>query len=241
MNSHIKFTHSISTKSVDFLDVTVSLDSNGCLTTDLFNKPTAAHQYLLQSSYHPRHMISSIPKSQFLRIRRICSTVQSYQHHARRFISYFVERGYDRKKLEATVLEVANKDRQELLYPTAPQTSNSRIPLVLTYHHKFSTIPKIIHDNYKKMIEQFPDTKSVFPEPPLVAYRRAANLTDKLVRAKHWLKKNGHQVHIPRPSRAAISTQLNNTYSLRNAFFYLLPSKVCMKYFIYVNKLIAIF
>ena len=50
----IQFTSNYSFTSIPFLDVNVSL-INGKLTTDLYTKPTDKHQYLLQSSCHPKH------------------------------------------------------------------------------------------------------------------------------------------------------------------------------------------
>ena len=38
-----------------------------------YNKPTDSHSYLLYSSPHPSHVKNSIPYSQFLRLRRLCS------------------------------------------------------------------------------------------------------------------------------------------------------------------------
>lgn len=39
---------------ISYLDVTVSLD-NGKILTDLYVKPTDTHQYLFNSSCHPKH------------------------------------------------------------------------------------------------------------------------------------------------------------------------------------------
>ncbi|KAJ8048334.1 hypothetical protein HOLleu_00605 [Holothuria leucospilota] len=50
----IKFTADSSRVRVHFLDTTVNIE-NGSLKTDLFNKPTYKHNYLLPSScHHPR-------------------------------------------------------------------------------------------------------------------------------------------------------------------------------------------
>ena len=55
---------------------------------------------------------------------------------------------------------------------------------MVTWHHKFAPLSKILHAQYAKAAksEEFRDT---FPEPPIMAYRRAKNLSDKLIRANH--------------------------------------------------------
>ena len=56
LHSTIKFTHEFSKSHISFLDVTVSLDNNNKISTDLFVKSTDTHQYLLHTSCHPSHI-----------------------------------------------------------------------------------------------------------------------------------------------------------------------------------------
>ena len=58
---------------------------------------------------------------------------------------------------------------------------HTHIPLVLTWHHKFHGIGKILHQNYFQMIKDHPHLKSTFPEPPLLPFRCNKNLKDILV------------------------------------------------------------
>lgn len=58
---------------IEILDVQYKFDIQGNVTTDIFIKPTDAHQYLNYSSHHPRHTFRSIVYSQGLRYRCIIS------------------------------------------------------------------------------------------------------------------------------------------------------------------------
>ena len=78
----IKFTSSHSSTNVPFLDVNVSLTDNGDISTDLYTKPTDKHQHLLYSSCHPSHTKKAIPFSLALRLRRICSTDETFNTRA---------------------------------------------------------------------------------------------------------------------------------------------------------------
>ena len=68
----LKYTWEISETSLAFLDIKVSISGNG-LCTSVHYKPTDSHSYLLHTSSHPFHVKNSIPYSQFLRLRRLCS------------------------------------------------------------------------------------------------------------------------------------------------------------------------
>ena len=121
MKSKIKYTYSYSTSTVNMLDVKVTLNSDGTISTELYYKPTAAHQYLHNSSYHQPHLIKSIPKSQFIRVRRICSSVDLYWKHAKDMINFFHTRGYKLSALQNTASEIANINRDTYLQYKPPK------------------------------------------------------------------------------------------------------------------------
>ena len=80
IHPNIKFTSSHSPTNVPFLDVNVSLTSDGSINTDLYTKPTDKHQHLHYSSCHPLHTKKPcIPFILALRLRRICSTDETFK------------------------------------------------------------------------------------------------------------------------------------------------------------------
>ena len=58
-----------------------------------------------------------------------------------------------------------------------------RIPFVVTYHPAFNLIYNIV-SRLQHMLDASAEHKKVFPNKPLVSFRRAKNLKDNLVRAK---------------------------------------------------------
>ena len=60
---------------------------------------------------------------------------------------------------------------------------NDRPVFVITYNPALPSLSQILKKHWKVMIKD-PYLKEVFPAPPMVAYRRAKNLRDKLVKAK---------------------------------------------------------
>ena len=180
MKSSIKFTVDYSKSEVVFLDTKIKLTDDKVVTT-LFCKPSASHQFLHRSSYHPTHVFSCIAKSKFIRIRHICTNLTGYWDNASKFVSYFQLRGFNVRSLNKIVRQVAETSRTSLIEKNSiPQVlempENNRVPFVVTWHHKLSALPKILHRNYETMIKKFPELKCIFPQPPAVAFRRNRNL-----------------------------------------------------------------
>ena len=89
----IKFTWDWSRERINYLDVQV-INNNGRIETDLYIKPTDKHQYLYHTSCHPRMCKESIPYAQALRLRRICSRLDWFNHRAADLCRFLVARGY---------------------------------------------------------------------------------------------------------------------------------------------------
>ena len=211
MKSNIRYSHEYSKRSATFLDTKVIMEGDA-LYTDLYVKDTAAFDYLHRSSYHPQHTIKAIPKGQFIRIRRICSKIEDYNRHAAAFIQHFVKRGYNETALRNTATTVASTPRDTLLQYNTTRQKSDRIPLVITYHHKLKPVTSIIHQNYTKMINDNPTMKDIFPEPPVVSFRRPSNLSNILVRANHVVRKS----YDVKSSRSRLDPLMNHSGSITN-------------------------
>ena len=107
--------------------------------------------------------------------------------------------------------------RESLLAYKPKPTSNDRVPLVVTYHHKLHDLPTIVRRNYNNMIRKHPTMKDVFPQPPVVSFRKCNNLANKLIRADHNNKKS-QKPHPPTTvkTRSIIDSFMNNSGSITN-------------------------
>ena len=177
----IKFTANWSHKHISFLD-TMILNRNGSLSTDLYTKSTDTHQYLSATSCHPSHCKSSIPYSQALRIRRICSSNTDFKRHTDQLHSHLIHRGYDPSFTRKQINRAYSTNRRDALTPKPRNESSTRVPLVTTFHPNLPNLPSII-TKYTPLLHVSPHLKLVFPEYPIVAYRRPRNLRDMLVSA----------------------------------------------------------
>ena len=111
----INFTAEWSEKSVSFLDTKVTVENEGCLTTDLYVKPTDTHQYLHRDSCHPSHCKRGIPYSQALRIRRICSKREDYLQRTQELKGFLITRGYNEDEIQNQIDRTTGVDKEMLL------------------------------------------------------------------------------------------------------------------------------
>ena len=151
---------------------------------DLCTKPTDKLQYLLHSSCHPFHTKRAIPFSLALRLRRICSSDETFTLRTNELIQYLNSRGYNLSFLKHEIQHVHAIARTETLKPSQT-TSNqpSRVPLVITYNPSLRSVSSIIHRHFS-ILSSSPRCTNVFTSVLLVAFRRTDNLSDILVKSK---------------------------------------------------------
>ena len=162
----LQFTWKFSETSVSFLDILVSINGNK-LFTSVFYKPTDSHRYLLFSSSHTKR---SIPFSQFLRLRRICSEDEDFQARSLEMRHFFVQRGYPTSLLETAFSKASQIPLSDTLTdPVSNVTCNNKIPLVLNYHSFNFIVRDVINKNFH-ILKNDPETSSTFSDNPLVSF-----------------------------------------------------------------------
>ena len=166
-----------------FLDLCLKPLSDRLLTS-VHYKETVTHSYLNYISSHPTRCKNSIPYSQFLRLRRICSEENDFENKSKEMASFFRNRDYPSNVIQQAQERVSAFPRDTLIsersdVPDAQPT----IPLVLTYHPTNALIKNIMTRNFH-LLQDDPDTRDIYqPLRVLCAYRRDTNLRDSLVRS----------------------------------------------------------
>ena len=180
MGSTIKFTVNQSREEVQFLDVRVML-KDGKVVTSVYSKPTDSHLYLSQQSNHPRHIINNIPISHFLRLRRICSDTSDFMDQCNRYMEYFENRGYDKKKLIRSAKEISQKSREEILGNQVKNKENDRVVFACDWHPTLAQLPGMIKKHHH-ILQQDQDLQKLFKEPPMVAFRRTKTVRSQVIK-----------------------------------------------------------
>ena len=108
----IKFTHETSRNNISFLD-TYTTCENGIMSTDIYNKLIDKHQYLSPQSCHPKHCTKSIPYSQALRIKCICSNEQTTKKRLGELKCRLKKRGYNNASINHCFNKASGIDRKD--------------------------------------------------------------------------------------------------------------------------------
>ena len=160
--------------------------NNHHIQTSLYWKPTDSHDYLLFSSAHPRHCLTSTPYSQFLRIRRICSDEDDFILKSIAIGKHFIRRGYPIQPVGEAIIRALRTDRMSLLAPTTPivrPPDTNKMFLISNYTPGFNAIQAIVSKNLP-MLARSSATRQLLDHTVIYGHRRPPNLRDILVRAK---------------------------------------------------------
>ena len=177
----IKFTAEISLTSVNFLDTTVFKESDGSLSTKLYRKPTDTFQYLHYHSHHPSHQKKSIPYSQFVRVRRICTHKSDFFNNTDLMIKHMVARQYPMTLLLEAQKRAASLSRNDLLTPKN-HINTPTVPLVTNHTNKDQDIQNIIRNSLFLLENARPKFSHEYKF--LVTSKRSPNLKDSLVKSR---------------------------------------------------------
>ena len=178
----VKFTYEISEKSVTFLGMKISL-KQGKLTISGHNKSTDSHSYLDYRLPHNTSTKSSIPFSQFLRLRRLCSDDADFEEKAEEMVSFFLQRQYlentVRKKKKA-LDQVRPIPRPKTQQPNSKTAADERPIMNLLYKPSTIRVRNTILSNCS-LLQARTEVAKIFSRPPLIAYKRDTNIRDMLV------------------------------------------------------------
>ena len=169
--------------SIPYLDTSCTI-KQGKIVTDLYRKPTDQNQYLLTSSCHPIECLDSIPFSLSLRINRVCMEEDTRDMRFQELKEMLLDRDYTPGIINAAISKARAIPRHVALRRVPRQDINSRPVFVVRYDPRLPSIPNITSRHWRSMVSENNYLKEVFPEPPLVSYKRQTNIRETLVRAK---------------------------------------------------------
>ena len=167
-------------KTLSFLDVTVILNLDGSVETDVFYKETNSHDYLAYDSHHPQHVIDNIPFNLAKRIVVFCSDYKREQFRLKELKGWLLNCGYPEYLID-------KKFHNAKLQGPAPNPEDSKnvIPLVSTYYSNIDS--KHITETANSLMQNCKSDhlRSVFGNCKAIAsYKQPPNLLRQLTRAE---------------------------------------------------------
>ncbi|XP_069592039.1 uncharacterized protein [Ranitomeya imitator] len=181
-DQNIRLTYKYHTSQIEFLDVMIKKDDSGFLQTDIFRKDTAVNAILHATSSHPTHVVRSISVSQFLRIRRICSTDGDFEKQSIEMKKRFYERGYSKRSIKHAYNRARNTNRHDLLYSKTDKQKVDSTRMITQYHSQWSKMYEVMKKHWPILMAD-KTLRQYIPPAPAITARRCDNLRDHLVRS----------------------------------------------------------
>ena len=122
------------------------------------------------------HLIKSLPYSQALRIRRICSNIDELSKNNALLLKYFLDRGYPHDLVTSQIAKASSTPREDTLRLT-PKKPSDRIPLITTYNNSLPPLSRIIRDRWE-LLTMKDELKDLFKGTGLISVRRPPNIRD---------------------------------------------------------------
>jgi hypothetical protein len=181
LDPSIQITLEHSTTEVAFLDTRV-IKSNDRLITDLYRKPTDTTNYLMQKSAHPPGCKKGA-YSQYLRLRRNCTTIVDYDTHAEKLTTAYLTRGYDRSELTGFHQKVKKIPRKDLLQVKKKEQSSDNLLVCTLPYNKLNVDARKIITDYWHILSEATHLDGLFKDLPTFGYTRPKNLKNHLCQA----------------------------------------------------------
>ena len=111
------------------------------------------------------------------RILRICSEEEDLNKRLGELKNLLLEREYRKRSIEDAISRVLKISRREAI-KKVPKRKNERPVFALTFNPALPSVSHILQKHWRVM-QTDPYLKKVFPQPPMVAFRRTTNLREK--------------------------------------------------------------
>lgn len=180
MHPTLKFTVTYG-KQIDYLDLTISINNFGSISTETYYKPTDSFAYLHSESNHPKHCITNIALSQAIRHIRNCSNYSTYLFHTQFLKHNLIQKGHNYRSVTQKIRKVKFYKRTQLLNYTK-QRKLTRTPIIVTYNQNMPNIKQIIKKHTNNLLDQ--DNLEAIGGNPIIGYKVQKSLGASIIRAK---------------------------------------------------------
>ena len=184
----LKFTADFSYTEVTYLDLKIfkgpRFIKEHRLDTKIHTKTTETFQYLERSSAHPLATFKGFIKGEVIRYARLCNSETDFLEKRNSFTEKLLLRNYTREEVASASKGINHELRAQYIM-NKPKCNLLPLVFLITYTPHVRTCHfKAALLKHWHLITEHPVLSKVFPEKPIIAYQRAKNLKDHLVKSK---------------------------------------------------------
>ena len=179
--------------SVNFLDVTLSLNPAGLIDYRLYTKPTDSRLYLKTDSFHPKHVFDSVALSQMLRILNRNSSEEGQARDLTKLEEDLMRSGHTNNALQ----KHKEKAMERCSTPKEPRKDENSVVCVVNYFNEIEQLKTIIRGVDQDIKHLVGDDVNV-----MVAARRCPTIRDNVVKNKMFKNDNSHTVSDSKPCKS---------------------------------------
>ena len=176
----IRFTHVLDAKSLVFLDLELTWNEEGAITSKTHFKETAGNSYLHWKSCHLPKWKENIPYSQFCRLRRNCTDTEQYLLQAKILEKKFMEKGYAVQHIQkARDRYIEGCSSKAAVENGAPR----EVMFITKFNNQHWAIKRALQKHWP-ILQQDAALGRVLPKKPKVVFRRASNVKSLVAPSK---------------------------------------------------------
>ena len=179
----IKFEYEYSSTTVNFLDTRIYKNKQNKLESDIYIKPTDKTILLHNTSVHPNSCKQGIIYSQALRYRRTITNDTTLRNQLEKLKIILMTRGYDSNTIDEAFKKVTQQTQKQLLHNDKPNKTGNRPTFSIPFNTNTTHINQILKKHWH-LIEDDPTLKILWPDIPMVAFKRNKNIREMLVCSK---------------------------------------------------------
>ena len=136
MNAFPGLTWEFSERSntVDFMDMTITINKANKIETTIFEKKMNLHLYIPPHSAHPRGLLPGIVYSTLFRIFTLCSSKGDKANRTKIFLKQLIAHGYKGNEIQSLFHKAIDRAKTYIGPTTEDETNHNNFILHLPFH-----------------------------------------------------------------------------------------------------------
>lgn len=186
----ISLSYVVSRDRINFLDLEIRI-WNGRFQFQTYFKPMDRNGFIPTDSCHQRSWLDSIPLSQFLRLRRNCSDINTFKTQSDLLKTTFLDKDYDSHLVEREFQHALETNRESLIEerPKNKQGDTFRWSMLTSFSIQHKQVRAILSKHWdilksdRVLSTALPDqAKVIFRGAPTLQSKIAPNITNPPIR-----------------------------------------------------------